>query len=233
MRIAGLQRSSLIDYPEKISAVVFTQGCNMNCSYCHNSRLIRDYDNCNFYDESEVLEFLNKRRGLLDGVVITGGEPTLQKDLVDFIIQVREMGFLVKLDTNGTNPSVLKKLIDDNLVDYVAMDIKAPMAKYRQICCSEVDTGKIEESIDILLDGKVEYEFRTTYAPELEEVDLIDISRFIKGAGRYVIQQYREVNPEDGTYTGSVNKRNILSEITSEIQKYVELLKFRGNFGII
>lgn len=221
MKIAGLQKSSLIDYPGKISAVVFTQGCNMNCSYCHNRRLIKKHTQDNTYNVFELLEFLKKRAGLLDGVVISGGEPTLQNDLFDFIKQVKKMGFLIKLDTNGTNPSLLKELIDDNLIDYVAMDIKAPMIKYIQVCCSSVDTEKIRESINILLHGKVEYEFRTTFAPELSCEDLVDISKYIKGAEQYVIQQYREINPEDGAYTGSAKKRNLLSEITSEIQEYV------------
>jgi len=233
MLIAGFQKTSLIDYPNKISAVIFTCGCNMNCSYCHNRRIIRPENVSGLLNEDEVLNFLVKRRQFLDGVVITGGEPTLQKDLVGFIEKVKQMGYCVKLDTNGTNPDVLDELTEYRLVDYVAMDIKASLENYSRICCSRVDTKKIQRSIGILLKNKIEYEFRTTYVPDLTELDLLDISRCIKGARQYVLQQYIQVNKADGTYTGKVEKRNIISEVISEIREYVSMLKFRGEFGII
>jgi pyruvate formate lyase activating enzyme len=233
MKIAGLQKNSMIDYPGKISAVVFTQGCNMNCGYCHNRRLINHNLNSSLIEEEEVLAFLEKRRGLLDGVVVSGGEPTLQKDLFCFFEQIRAMGYSAKLDTNGTNPSVLSQLIERGLLDYVAMDVKAPLCKYRQICCSPVNPEYISESIDLLIKGKVEYEFRTTYTPELCDEDLIDITHTIKGAKRFVLQQYKEVDETEGTYTGVVERRNILNNITTEIRKSVEALQFRGEFGML
>lgn len=233
MKIAGLQKNSMVDFPGRISAVIFTQGCNMNCGYCHNRCLIGQNGRNQILEEQDVLAFLDKRRGLLDSVVVSGGEPTLQKDLVPFFETIRGMGYQTKLDTNGTNPELLQELLDNKLVDYVAMDIKAPFCKYRQVCCSPVDTSKLARSIDILKDSRIEYEFRTTYTPELCNDDLMDISRTISGAKRYVLQQYREVDKNEGTYTGVVEKRNVLKEITNEIMKSVEALQFRGEFSLI
>lgn len=233
MKIAGLQKNSLLDYPGKISAVVFTQGCNMNCGYCHNRRLIGCTVKNEILDEDSILAFLEKRRGLLDGVVVSGGEPTLQKNLYNFIERVKKMGFKMKLDTNGTNPECLKELILGGLLDYVAMDIKAPLCKYGKVCCSPVDTEKLSESIEILKSGLVEYEFRTTYTPELCDDDLMDISKTIKGAKRYVLQQYKEVDQSEGAYTGHIDKRNILKDITAELMKSVGVLQFRGEFVLI
>ena len=201
MLIAGFQKTSLIDYPKKISAVIFTQGCNMNCGYCHNRHIINTDKKSSCFSDSEVLDFLLKRKLLLDGVVITGGEPTLQKDLLSFIERIKCMEYSTKLDTNGTNPDILNDLIRNGLIDYVAMDIKAPLINYSKICCS-VDTGKIEKSIQILLQSKLNMSSVQHMFPDLTEKDLIEISKCISGARKYVIQQYRQVNKADGTYTG-------------------------------
>ncbi|NMA67104.1 MAG: anaerobic ribonucleoside-triphosphate reductase activating protein [Clostridiaceae bacterium] len=233
MLIAGFQKSSLLDYPKKISAVIFTQGCNMDCSYCHNRRIIEPGYKDSCLSDVEILTFLMKRKKLLDGVVVTGGEPTLQKDLLSFISKVKNMGYSIKLDTNGTNPDVLNELINNELIDYVAMDIKAPLSNYDKICCTKVDTEKIKKSIELLLKGNIEYEFRTTYVPGLKEDDLISICKSIEGAQQYVVQQYKEVNSFEGSYTGLIEKRNIIKEVVFEIKRYVCLLKFRGEFGII
>lgn len=233
MKIAGLQKNSMVDYPGKLAAVVFTQGCNMNCGYCHNRCLIGSEQKHEVIDEEYVLSFLQKRRGLLDGVVVSGGEPTLQKDLEGFLARVRGMGYQLKLDTNGTHPELLRQIIDHDLVDYVAMDIKAPLCKYRQVCCSPVDTRKLCESITILKAGRVDYEFRTTYTPELNDDDLKDITHTIKGAQKYVLQQYREVDEKEGLYTGVVEKRSILRSIIEEMLGSVGALQFRGEFGKI
>ncbi|NLL67377.1 MAG: anaerobic ribonucleoside-triphosphate reductase activating protein [Clostridiaceae bacterium] len=233
MKISGLQKSSMIDYPGNISAVVFTQGCNMNCGYCHNRCLIGATSKNETILQDDIIAFLKTRRGLLDGVVISGGEPTLQKDIPQFLDIIKGMGFKTKLDTNGTNPECLKILLENKLLDYVAMDIKAPLCKYRKVCCSPVDTRKISESISILKEDQVEYEFRTTYTPELCDEDLMDISETIKGAHKYVLQQYREVESSEGKYTGYVEKRNILKSIRSELMKRVDALQFRGDFGFV
>lgn len=233
MKIAGVQKSSTIDYPGNISAVIFTQGCNMNCGYCHNRQLIgADNRDC-IFDKDGIFAFLQKRRDLLDAVVVSGGEPTIQKDLPDFFRSVKSMGFKTKLDTNGTNPQSLKGLIDENLLDYVAMDIKAPLCKYKMVCCSSVNTENIMRSIDILKNSNIEYEFRTTYTPELCDKDLIDILDTIKGADKYVLQQYKEVDKSIGEYTGHIEKRNLLQSIVNELMNSVGSLQFRGEFGFI
>ena len=193
MRIAGLEKSSFVDYPGKLAAVVFTPGCNMNCFYCHNRQLLSPDESDNRYDVQGVLEFLHTRRFLLDGVVITGGEPTLQDDLGVFIFRLRDMGFMVKLDTNGMQPWVLRSLIEQDLLDFVAMDIKAPLEidKYEQIAGENIDLNTINESIDLLMGGAVNYEFRTTFAPQLSMIDITKIATRINGARSYVLQQYR------------------------------------------
>lgn len=232
MRIAGLQKNSLVDYPEKLSAVVFTQGCNMNCGYCHNRCLI-GYEQNGGLSSEDVFAFLGRRRGLLDAVVISGGEPTLQRDLARFIRRVKDMGFLIKLDTNGTNPDLLESLIEQGMLDYVAMDIKAPFCKYRQVCCSPVNTERLERSIEILQRGGVEYEFRTTYTPQLDQEDLLDIAASIKGAKKYVVQQYREVDPTSGEYTGRAEKRSLYKSIWFDISRNVANIQFRGDFILV
>jgi len=191
MEIAGLQKNSFVDFPGKIAAVIFTPGCNMNCFYCHNQVLLSKSADKNLLDTKEVLGFLSGRKGFLEGVVISGGEPTLQPGLEMFICDVKKIGYSVKLDTNGTNPRILKKLIDGKLLDYVAMDIKAPPYKYDQICRTYVDINKIQESINLLMQGRVDYEFRTTFVPQLNEEDILCIAGRIKGARLYVLQQFR------------------------------------------
>lgn len=198
MRIAGLQKNSFIDYPGKMAAVIFTPGCNFNCYYCHNRSLIQGDRVKGLYHHDLVLDFLKKRRGFLDGVVITGGEPTLQKGLEDFIRRIRELGYAVKLDTNGANPSLLQKLMEEGLLDYVAMDIKAPPNRYEEICGIKVIWEDIYRSIQLLLKGDIEYEFRTTLAPDLTKQDVMEIAQLIRGARLYALQQYRR--PDTGIF---------------------------------
>lgn len=199
MQIAAVVKCSLIDYPGKIAAVVFTPGCNLNCFYCHNRALIdADSVTCGT-TQKEVLAWLEPRVGLLDAVVISGGEPTIQTDIEAFIAEVRALDYLVKLDTNGTLPNVLASLINAGLLDYVAMDLKAPPEKYDAICGASVDQGAIGESIALLMDGRVEYEFRTTIIPQLTREDILAIGNRIRGARAYVLQRYcqlREEGPE-------------------------------------
>lgn len=184
MIIGGLQKTSLLDFPEKIAAIVFTMGCNFRCGYCHNPELINGEAKI-----EEVFEFLKTRQGKLDGVVITGGEPCLQKDLPEFIKQVKELGFAVKLDTNGSFPEMLEKVLPD--LDYVAMDIKAPLEKYSQIVNVDVDTSKILKSIEVLKNGGVDYEFRTTVVKsQLSFEDFEKIGQLIQGAPRYYLQRF-------------------------------------------
>lgn len=189
MNLAGLTPCSFVDYPDRLAAVAFTSGCNMKCFYCHNAQLTAPA--APRVETSALFDLLERRRGMLDALVITGGEPTLQDDLPDFCRRVKEMGYLVKLDTNGTNPDVLGQLIARRWVDYVAMDVKAPQQRYRRIARTDVSTDAVDESILQLLTGRVDYEFRTTFAPPLRSSDICRIASWIAGARRYVLQQYK------------------------------------------
>ena len=184
MLIGGLQKTSLLDFPDKISAIVFTAGCNFRCGYCHNPELINS-----IAPVQDVFEFLNSRVGKLDGVVISGGEPCLQKDLPEFIKKIKELGFAIKLDTNGSFPDVLEKVLPD--LDYVAMDIKSPLEKYSQITCRHIDVDKISKSIDMIMKSGIDYEFRTTVvASQLSEDDFEKIGILLKGAKKYYLQKF-------------------------------------------
>ncbi len=190
MKIGGLQKFSLIDYPEKISAIIFTQGCNFRCLYCHNPQLL-SYTNDSFIEELLVFDFLKSRIGKLDAVVLSGGEPCLQKDLSEFIKKVKSMGFAVKLDTNGSSPEVLQQLIDNGFLDYIAMDIKAPLAKYETITKSKINTDDILKSIDIIINSGLDYEFRTTVVKSLiTKDDFFNIGKLICGAKKYYLQKF-------------------------------------------
>ncbi len=191
MKIGGLQKVSLIDYPDAICAVVFLQGCNFQCSYCHNPELVdpKLFGPC--LEEKKTLEFLATRVGKLDAVTITGGEPTIQKDLLSFIMKIKKLGFAVKLDSNGTQPKVIKELIDAKLLDFIAMDIKAPLEKYRSIVKVPVDSNLIEESIRLILKSKIPHEFRTTVVKsQLAAKDILAIAQLISGAKRYALQKF-------------------------------------------
>ncbi len=199
MKIGYVQRFSLIDYPGKICAIVFTQGCNFRCPYCHNPELVipEQYGEC--IPEDVFFPFLENRREKLDAVSITGGEPTIQPGIVDFIRSIKELGFLIKVDTNGSFPDVIEELLRLNLLDYIAMDIKAPLRKYRNVTASAVDTRNILASIDLIKNSGIEHEFRTTVVESLlGPRDILNISKHISGAERYVLQRFvpsKAVNP--------------------------------------
>jgi pyruvate formate lyase activating enzyme len=162
MRIGGIVKSSLIDYPGKVAAVIFTQGCNFRCPYCHNPELVNPEHFNKPIPEKEILSFLEMRRGLIDGVVITGGEPLLQPEIKDFIKEVKEMGYSVKLDTNGSNPQRLEELLSEGILDYIAMDIKSPIGKYSSVVRAEVDTDHIRKTLMLITKSGLPYEVRTT-----------------------------------------------------------------------
>lgn len=190
MKIGGLQRCSLIDYPGKIGAVVFTQGCNFRCPYCHNPELV---DPARFKPSlaDEVIPFLETRRGKLDAVTVTGGEPTLQPDLAPFLRQIRRMGYLVKLDTNGSMPEVLERLLGEHLIDYLAMDLKGPLAKYEKITAVAVNRESIRRSIEIVLGSGIDHEFRTTVVrSQLGPADLAELAGLIQTGRLYVLQPF-------------------------------------------
>ena len=170
MKICGIQKLSLQDFPEKLSAIVFTGGCNLRCPFCHNATLALGSEQEEIMSEDELLSCLEKRRGRLEGVCISGGEPTLQNDLVELIRAIKDLGYLVKLDTNGTRPDVVKALAEENLIDYVAMDIKNSPARYPGTAgAPHMDLCKVEQTMTLLMGGLVDYEFRTTVVNELHD----------------------------------------------------------------
>jgi len=190
MTVAGLVKSSLVDYPGKVACTLFVPGCNYSCFYCHNRQLIDGtYE---VLDLDTVESFLKKRAGLLDGVVITGGEPTLQPDLVPFIKKIRRLGYLVKLDTNGSSPETVKWLLSERLCDYYAVDYKAPAGRYREICGRAADVRKTLETVSLLLQTQVPFEVRTTVIPQLSEKDLLIMAKELPVLPRYVLNRYRK-----------------------------------------
>jgi pyruvate formate lyase activating enzyme len=194
MKIAGLAKTSFVDYPGKIACVVFTAYCNMKCGYCHNKHILAG--DVPLMDNSDVFNYIVKRKDVLGAVVITGGEPTMQKMLIPFIESIKRLGLCVKLDTNGTNPNIIQQLLDKNLVDYIAMDVKAPLHKYCEVVGCPVDVNAITASISILKNCSIPFEFRTTFAPSLSTQDILDIGDLVTGTNAYFLQQYRQVPGE-------------------------------------
>ena len=193
MKIQGIQRVSLLDFPERIACTVFTCGCNFRCPFCHNASLaVPQEEKSGQMEEEAFFTFLASRRNKLDGVCISGGEPLLQEDIASFIVRIRDMGFAVKLDTNGSMPERLKELLDADLLDYVAMDIKNSPEKYaRTTGMSNPPVDKIRESVNLLISGTVPYEFRTTLVKEFHAADdIAKIGRWIQGAKQYYLQEF-------------------------------------------
>ena len=191
MLIGGLQKMTMLDYPGKVACTIFTYGCNFRCPFCHNATLV--IDEASLIPKEEVLSYINKRKGILDGVVVTGGEPLLQNDIIDFLRELRESGLLIKLDTNGSYPEKLKEIIDLGLVDYVAMDIKNSRDKYEITTGTKIDIKKIEKSVQILMENRVDYEFRTTVVKEYHEMDdFYQIGEWLRGAKRLFLQPFKD-----------------------------------------
>jgi pyruvate formate lyase activating enzyme len=226
--IKGYLPSSLLDYPGKIVSVVFVSGCNFHCPFCFNIELVQNSKELKKIDPAQIIEHLKLRRKWLDGICITGGEPTLYKGLFRFISEVKSLGFLVKLDTNGTDPEMLKELIKKKLVDYIAMDIKTPLEKYQKAVKMKIDTDKIRESVDLIKGSGVDYEFRTTVVPSLlGKEDILAIGKWLKGSKRYFLQQFR---PEK-TLDPKLRKEKPYS--IGEMEEMAEIAKpFFGNVEI-
>lgn len=217
MKLAGLQKTSVIDFPDQISAVVFTQGCNFYCPYCHNSQLIplKPGSGREAMPEDYFFNFLEKRNNLLDGVTITGGEPLLQQDLKDFMFKIKnEHKLLLKLDSNAADPKKLKELIEADLIDYLAVDIKFSWSNYDRLAPNNL-VSKIRESVSMILDSEIKYEFRTTVVPSLHDKKEIEkIAQQIEGAERFFIQNFRPIN------TLEPELRNQRSFAPSELQEF-------------
>ena len=232
--IAGLQKMTLLDYPGKVACTIFLQGCNFRCPFCHNSDLLGKEVPEPIIEET-LFAFLKKRVGLLDAVCITGGEPTLQKDLPALIRKIRELGYLVKLDTNGSRPDVLKALVEENLLDYVAMDIKNSPDLYGKTAgVPNMTLDKIEESVRFLLTDKVDYEFRTTVAEELHsDASFARIGKWLQGlspdkkAKRLFIQPYVD---RDTVLSGGLHtpEAETLHKMEDSLAPYVEQVQIRG-----
>jgi pyruvate formate lyase activating enzyme len=191
MLIGGFQKFSLIDYPGKTAAIIFTQGCNFKCPYCHNPELVDPSFYATPLSEENITDFLKARSGRLQGVSISGGEPTIQKDLALFLKGIKSLGYSVKLDTNGSNPEMLQKIIREGLADFIAMDVKSPFLSYEKIVRTSVDIGAIQKSIQLIISSDIEHEFRTTYfSPLLGAREMEGIAEHIRGCKKWVIQSF-------------------------------------------
>lgn len=220
---------TMLDFPGRVACTVFTAGCNFRCPFCHNSSLVTKINAADAYAEEDILAYLKKRRGILDGVAITGGEPLLTDGIFDFMRRIRSLGLEIKLDTNGSFPQRLRSVISEGLVSYVAMDIKNSRAKYPLTAgVSTLDLAPIEESVELLLGGAVDYEFRTTVVKELHTPeDMEDIGRWIRGARRYYLQNFVDSGEliSDGLHPHSAENMKELQNIAS---KFVEKAEMRG-----
>ena len=217
MRISGFNKLCLLDYPEKIACILFTSGCNYKCSFCQNSTLIDS--NESLIDEKEIFDFLEKRKNILDGVVISGGEPTIQKDLKEFIIKVKKLGFKVKLDTNGSNPKILKELLDEELLDYVAMDIKDVLNNYYKITGVKlVKVDNVEKSIELLKNSKIDFEFRTTVIKEYHDIRKLEkICKLVGKENKYYLQNFE--------ISDNVLDKNLHGFTNEELKNMYQILK--------
>jgi len=231
MQIGGLQKITLIDYPGRIAATVFLIGCDFKCPWCYSSELVlpEKIKKQPRISQKEFFKFLKERKELLEGATICGGEPSINKDLPQFCKKIKKAGYLVKLDTNGSNPKMLKKLIDEKLIDYVAMDIKLPREKYQKILGRKIKIEDIEKSVKILKEGKVDYEFRTTVVPTiLTKEDILKIAKWISGAKRYYLQNFRPEKTIDPKFEKiKPYPQEYLLEIQKAISPFFEVCQVR------
>ena len=229
MKIGGFQKTSLLDYPDRISAIIWVSGCNFHCPFCYNKNLA--LGTRELFPEDEILSFLSKRKEQLEGVVISGGEPLFQEDIVDFIEKIKKYRFPVKIDTNGAFPEKLGELLEKQLVDYIAMDVKAPKSKYHQLADVNVDISKIETSISLIKNQASAYEFKTTFIPNLlKKEDIVEIAKWLQGADTYYLQQFKAISP---LMSSSIENtvpysRDYFLETLTEIKPYFKNCAVRG-----
>ena len=225
----GFQKMTMLDFPGYVACTVFTPGCNFRCPFCHNASLVTDINNDTVYNDDEILSYLSKRKGLLDGICISGGEPLMHDGIFDFVRKAKELGYLVKIDTNGSFPDKLKKLIDSGNIDYVAMDIKNSPDKYAMTTgINDFDFAPVRESVNLLLDGKVGYEFRTTIVSEFHTPqDMVEIGKLIQGAERYFLQHFieSEANIKQGL---TPLCKEEMEKLCIKVSEYVKNAEIRG-----
>lgn len=229
MKISGLQKMTLIDYPSKIAATVFLCGCNFRCSYCQNPELIENKDLTQI-PHQDFFDFLKSRQGMIDGVCITGGEPTINSNLPALIKKIKKLGFLVKLDTNGSNPQMLKELYENKLLDYIAMDIKSSKEKYLEVIKQPISLDNIQQSIDLIRNSAIDYEFRTTIAPAIiDEEEIKKIGQWLKGSRLYALQQFQPQKTLDKSWQAVVPySEQKLKHLAQIARPYFERVELRG-----
>jgi len=229
MKIGGLQHTSLLDYPDCISAIIWTVDCNFRCPFCYNKTLVEG--TAPLIAEEDIFAFLRKRKGVLEALVISGGEPLLQKDIVPFIQKVKKLDYLVKIDTNGSRPDVLEDLLKQDLVDYVSMDVKAPKNKYEKLTGVKTDISAIQRSITLIMEKAKGYEFKTTFVPNLlKKEDIVSIAKWLEGTQNYYLQQVKTDVPLLSTTYMSVDPypKEYLIETLEAIQPYFTTSDLRG-----
>lgn len=229
MVLHGLQKMTLLDFPGKVACTVFTGGCNFRCPFCHNALLVTELNEAERYSEDEILSFLKKRTGLLDGVAITGGEPLLSDEIFDFIKKIRSLGFAVKLDTNGSFPDRLEYILKEKLADYVAMDIKNSKALYGEtVGLDSFDIAPVERSVRLLMNGDTDYEFRTTVVKKFHTVQSIsEAAEWIRGAKRYFLQNFIDSGNLIGTGIEGVSKEE-MEKMRAAASQYIVHTELRG-----
>lgn len=229
MEIHGFNKTTLLDYPGHLAATIFVGGCNFRCPFCHNGSLVLSPNSLPTIREEEIFATLKKRRGILEGVCITGGEPTIYPGLKNFILKIKEMGYLVKLDTNGNNPDVLKDLVENKLVDYVAMDIKNSLENYSiSVGIPNFNSNRIKESIDFLLQSNINYEFRTTIVKEHHKIkDIISIGQLLQGGRSYYLQQFKDSGDLISSGLSGYSKEE-LNEFRDLLLPYIHKVSIRG-----
>lgn len=231
MKIGGLQKLTLVDYPGKVAATVFLIGCNFRCPFCQNAELVISglAAGADFILESEFFEFLDSKIGFIDGICITGGEPTINADLENFIRKIKAKGFLIKLDSNGSNPEMLKELLDKKLLDFIAMDIKTSLDKYEKTIGAKIDLEKIKKSVEIIKNSGIDYEFRTTVVPGLvEKEDIEKIGQWLKGAKKIALQQFQNRKVLDkNLQTLRPYSDETLKEFKKILEKHIERVELR------
>ena len=230
MIIGGIQWTTLLDYPEQIAATVFTAGCNFRCPFCHNPELVLPdlVATSGLPLEKSFFDELEERRGFLDAIVISGGEPTMQPDLLQILERIKTLGYLVKLDTNGTRPDLIQKILVNGLADYIAMDIKAPSETYERMCGVPIDMTSIHGSISLIKRLAPTYEFRTTAAPGLSAVDLLEIGRWLEGSRAYWLQMFK-VSGEKGLVDESCRETGALE--ANDLEAVWQQLRDRFEIG--